>query len=53
MDKRYTSRASGYGRSESTANTHMLMAAKRTPAQQDAALVAAMQRAEILRRLGV
>jgi len=40
-------------RSESTANQQMLMAAKRTPAQQEAALKAAMERNEILRKLGV
>jgi len=39
-------------RNERNANQHMLMAAKRTPAQQEAALKAAVERAELIRRLG-
>lgn len=46
MDKKHI-------RSELTANQALQMAAKRTPAQQEAALVAARERAEIMRRLGV
>lgn len=46
MDKKHI-------RSELTANQALQMAAERTPAQQEAALVAARERAEIMRRLGV
>jgi hypothetical protein len=45
MDKKHT-------RSEQTANQALQMAARRTPAQQEAALVAARERAELIRRLG-
>ena len=40
-------------RSEKSAHQQLVQAAKRTPAQQDAALKALVERNELLRRLGV